>query len=104
MPTVGYAVQLSSLRDEAAARREWARLSEELAEVLGDTELTVEAGTVSAIPLLGKVFEDKEASVRQHAALMLRKIGHRSAVPARRGTTGAPPSKTRASMASASCG
>ncbi len=44
----GYAVQLSSLRDEAAARREWARLSEELADVLGTTELTVEAGTVSA--------------------------------------------------------
>lgn len=44
----GYAVQLSSLRDEAAARREWARLSDELADVLGTTELTVEAGTVSA--------------------------------------------------------
>lgn len=41
----GFAVQLSSLKDEAAARREWARLSEELADVLDETKLTVESGT-----------------------------------------------------------
>ena len=40
-----------------------------------------DAGTVSAIPNIQKPFGDKEASVRLHAALMPRKIGHRSGVP-----------------------
>ena len=44
-------------------------------------EALVDAGTVSSIPVIQKAFGDKEESVRLHAALMLRRIGHRLAVP-----------------------
>jgi len=44
-------------------------------------EALKDAGTVSAIPIIQKAFGDREEQVRLHAALMLRKIGHRNGVP-----------------------
>ena len=36
---------------------------------------------VNSIPIIQKAFGDKEESVRLHAALMLKVIGHRRGVP-----------------------
>jgi HEAT repeat protein len=44
-------------------------------------EALKDAGTITAIPIIQKAFGDKNAGVRLHAALMLRKIGNRRGVP-----------------------
>ena len=44
-------------------------------------EALKDAGAINSIPLLAQVFTEKDESVRLHAALMLRKIGHRNGVP-----------------------
>ena len=41
----------------------------------------MDAATVAGIPIVQKTFSDQDEQVRLHAALMLRKIGHRSGVP-----------------------
>lgn len=44
-------------------------------------EAIKDAATVAGIPIIQKAFSDQDEQVRLHAALMLRKIGHRSGVP-----------------------
>jgi len=56
-------------------------LKDKSTQVRRAVEALRQAGTIAAIPIIEKAFDDKERAVRLRAALVLRRIGHRSGVP-----------------------